>query len=606
MIYETPDDWTRAGHRRVALFGMSGLGKTRIAAMLREQADWFHYSVDFRIGTRYMGEHIVDNFKREAMRTPFLRELLRSDSIYIASNITFHNLEPLSTYLGKPGDPAKGGIPFDEYLRRQRQHRGAEIAATRDAVPFIAKAEDIYGYSHFACDTSGSLCEVVDPYDPADPVLADLAGSTLPIWFRGTEEHLDELSERFDRAPKPMYYPEEFLSRTLDRLLRGQRPRPRRSRSRRLHPPRVPGTDGAPPATLPGDRRALGRGRRGHRRRHRPRPAGLRRPRHGGAAPPSGRGPAMSHDHYHHGHHHDHDHGAVPRDAASARAVGIAALLTGGFMVAEVIGGVVSGSLALLADAGHMLTDFAALAMAWLAFRVARRPADRKRTYGFDRLSVLAAFVNGLALFAIAIWITAEAAHRLGDPQPVAGGIMLAVAAAGLATNVIAFLVLSGGDRGNLNLRAALLHVAADLLGSLAAMVAAIVILWTGWTPIDPILSVFVSVLILFSAWRVVRDSAHILLEGTPSGFDAGAIVDDLRASVPGVTAVRHLHAWSITEARPMVTLEAVVALGADPDAARRRIKTRLAERFGFDHATVETCVEADHERLPAAASRHI
>jgi cobalt-zinc-cadmium efflux system protein len=316
----------------------------------------------------------------------------------------------------------------------------------------------------------------------------------------------------------------------------------------------------------------------------------------------------VSHDHGHHGHRHDHDHdhGAVPRDAASARAVGIAALLTGGFMVAEVIGGVVSGSLALLADAGHMLTDFAALAMAWLAFRVARRPADKKRTYGFDRHSVLAAFVNGLALFAIAVWITVEAAHRLGDPQPVAGGIMLTVALGGLAVNVLAFLVLSHGDRDNLNLRAALLHVAADLLGSAAAIAAALVILLTGWTPIDPILSVFVSVLILFSAWRVVRDSAHILLEGTPTDFDAGAIVDDLRATVPGVTDVRHLHAWSITEARPMVTLEAVVAPGADPDAARRRIKARLAERFGFDHATVETCIEPDHERLPAAASRPI
>lgn len=211
MIYETPEQWLGAPHKRVSLFGMSGLGKTRIAAMLREEAEWFHYSVDFRIGTRYMGEHIVDNFKREAMRNRFLRELLRSDSIYISSNITFHNLVPLSTYLGKPGNPEKGGIPFDEYLRRQRQHREAEIAATRDAVPFIAKAEEIYNYEHFVCDTSGSLCEVVDPMDSADPVLNDLAGLTLPVWIRGTDTDLEELCRRFDRAPKPMYYSEAFL-----------------------------------------------------------------------------------------------------------------------------------------------------------------------------------------------------------------------------------------------------------------------------------------------------------------------------------------------------------------------------------------------------------
>lgn len=213
MIYETPADWLDAPHKRVSLFGMSGLGKTRIAALLREEADWFHYSVDFRIGTRYMGEHIVDNFKREAMRNPFLRQLLRSDSIYIASNITFHNLEPLSTYLGKPGDPAKGGIPFDEYIRRQRRHRDAEIAATRDALHFIEKAEQIYGYGHFVCDTSGSLCEVVDPHDPADPVMTYLAAATLPVWFRGTEDDLEALTARFDKAPKPMYYPEAFLTR---------------------------------------------------------------------------------------------------------------------------------------------------------------------------------------------------------------------------------------------------------------------------------------------------------------------------------------------------------------------------------------------------------
>ncbi len=216
MIYTTSSDWLGASHRRVALFGMSGLGKTRIAAMLRDQAEWFHYSVDFRIGTRYMGEHIVDNFKREAMRNPFLRELLRSDSIYIASNITFNNLAPLSTYLGKPGDPDKGGIPFEDYLQRQRQHRAAEIAATRDTLLFIRKAEHLYGYVHFVCDTSGSLCEVVDPSEPRDPVLQDLASATLPVWIRGTEEHLADLATRFDRAPKPMYYPEDFLVNLWD------------------------------------------------------------------------------------------------------------------------------------------------------------------------------------------------------------------------------------------------------------------------------------------------------------------------------------------------------------------------------------------------------
>jgi hypothetical protein len=216
MIYASAEEWLRAQHKRVSLFGMSGLGKTRISAMLRDEAQWFHYSVDFRIGTRYMGEHIVDNFKREAMRNPFLRELLRSDSIYIASNITFQNLAPLSTYLGKPGDPEKGGIPFDEYLERQRQHRAAEIAATRDVLLFIDKAEQLYGYEHFVCDTSGSICEVVDPFDPADPVLSDLASAALPVWIRGTEEHLEELAARFDRVPKPMYYPEDFLVRLWD------------------------------------------------------------------------------------------------------------------------------------------------------------------------------------------------------------------------------------------------------------------------------------------------------------------------------------------------------------------------------------------------------
>ncbi len=219
MLYPTAADWRHAPHKRVALFGMSGLGKTHLSNLLREAGDWFHYSVDFRIGTRYMGEHIVDNFKREAMRNPFLRDLLMSDSIYIASNISFQNLSPLSTYLGKPGDPEKGGIPFEEYLRRQRQHREAEIAATLDAIRFADKAVEIYGYRHFVCDTSGSLCEVVDPDDPEDPVLKPLSQQILPIWIEGGPEHADKLAERFAKAPKPMYYDEAFLREIWQRYL---------------------------------------------------------------------------------------------------------------------------------------------------------------------------------------------------------------------------------------------------------------------------------------------------------------------------------------------------------------------------------------------------
>ena len=211
MIYQSADDYLKAPRKAVALFGMSGLGKTTIANMLREQGDWFHYSVDYRIGTRYMGEHIADNFKAAAMQVPFLRELLMTDSVYIASNLTFDNLAPLSTYLGKPGDPARGGIAFEDYIARQRQHREAEIAAMMDTEHFIARANAIYGYPHFLCDTSGSLCEVVDPDDENDPVLGAVSGRMLLVQIRGTEDDAEELAARFDKAPKPMYYPENFL-----------------------------------------------------------------------------------------------------------------------------------------------------------------------------------------------------------------------------------------------------------------------------------------------------------------------------------------------------------------------------------------------------------
>ncbi len=211
MIYSSGSDYLAAPRKRVLLFGMSGLGKTWLANLMRATGGWFHYSVDYRIGTRYMGEFIADNFKREAMKVPLLRELLMSDSVYIASNITFDNLAPLSTYLGKPGDPARGGLPFAEYCRRQEEHRQAEVAAVLDTTRFIDRAADIYGYPHFLCDTSGSICEVVEADDPADPVLGEISQHLLLVWIEGSEAHRAELCRRFDRAPKPMYYRPGFL-----------------------------------------------------------------------------------------------------------------------------------------------------------------------------------------------------------------------------------------------------------------------------------------------------------------------------------------------------------------------------------------------------------
>ncbi|WP_328702991.1 cation diffusion facilitator family transporter [Arenibaculum pallidiluteum] len=273
--------------------------------------------------------------------------------------------------------------------------------------------------------------------------------------------------------------------------------------------------------------------------------------------------------------------------ADSERRVLWAMVLTGGFMLVEVIGGVLSGSLALIADAGHMLTDFASLAMAWFAFRLGRRPADRLRTYGYHRFQVLAAFLNGISLFAISAWIAVEALGRLFDPVEVLGGQMLVVAILGLSVNLAAFWILHRGGGENLNVRGAALHVLGDMLGSVGAIAAALVILWTGWTTIDPILSVAVVLLILRGAWRVTRESAHILLEGTPSGIDAASVGAAVR-QVPGVVDVHHVHAWSLTTERPVVTLHAVIDEDADQNGAVAAINGVLQTRFGIDHATVQ------------------
>jgi len=297
----------------------------------------------------------------------------------------------------------------------------------------------------------------------------------------------------------------------------------------------------------------------------------------------------QAHDHEP-GHGHDHgDHSHVPEVSQdNERRIFIAMLLTAGFMAAEIVGGILSGSLALIADAGHMATDTAALALAWFAFRLSRRPADPSRSYGFHRGEVLAAFVNGIAMIALAIWIVVEAVQRLYSPVEILGGVMLWIATGGLLVNLFAFWLLRSGSRDNLNVRGAAVHVAGDLLGSIAAIAAAGVILWTGWTPIDPLLSVAVALLVLRSAWFITRQSAHILMEGAPRHLQAADIKSDLIDHIEGLEDVHHVHIWSLTQERPLVTLHARVHSDADADELLQAVNRRLFEQFHVDHATIQ------------------
>jgi cobalt-zinc-cadmium efflux system protein len=295
----------------------------------------------------------------------------------------------------------------------------------------------------------------------------------------------------------------------------------------------------------------------------------------------------------HEGHAHHHHH-AGAREARLLVAFG----LTASFMLVELVGGLLAGSLALIADAGHMLTDAGALALAWGAARVSRRPNDARRTYGYHRLEVLAAFVNGAALIAVVAWIAVEAASRLLAPVPVLGGPTLVIAAVGLLVNLVAFAVLHGGGSENLNVRGAALHVLGDLLGSLAAIVAGAVILATGWTPIDPLLSILVALLVLRSAWLLLRRSGHILLEGAPDWLDEAELRSGLHAAVPEVTDVHHVHVWMLTQERPLMTLHARIAPEADPRLALAAISDFLKRRYGVDHATVQ--IEQEECGAPA------
>jgi cobalt-zinc-cadmium efflux system protein len=261
-------------------------------------------------------------------------------------------------------------------------------------------------------------------------------------------------------------------------------------------------------------------------------------------------------------------------------------------MVVEVVGGWMAQSLALIADAGHMLTDTAALGLAWFALRLARMPSDLRRSYGYQRLTVLAAFVNGIVLIGAVVWIVIEAAGRLAHPLAVDGRLMLVIAVGGTAVNLVGMFVLRAHEHDNLTLRAAYLHVVSDLLGSAAAVAAAIVILSTGWVRIDPLLSILVAGLIVRSAVDLVRKSGHILLEGAPDWFDVERLREELRTHVSGVIDVHHVHAWCLTTHQPLLTLHARIDERVDGARALHDIKALLAKEFGIEHSTVQ--IEAE------------
>jgi len=292
-------------------------------------------------------------------------------------------------------------------------------------------------------------------------------------------------------------------------------------------------------------------------------------------------------DHAHHGHDHDHDHPAVAGTGRERKLL-FAFVLTTLMMVAEAFGGFWSGSLALLADAGHMLVDSLALLLAVVGAWLAKRPADARRTYGYGRLEVLAGFVNALTQFVLVAFIAYEAIMRLFHPGEILSGVMLVVALIGLVVNVVVLRTLHGHAHDDVNLAGATLHVLGDLLGSVAAVLAALAVRWMGWNWADPALSLLVSLLILGSAWGLLRRSAHILLEGVPEGMDTAEITETLRTSDVSIRDVHHVHVWQLASGSRMATLHAEVHEDGQSAQALKVIKDVLNERFGIQHVTVQ------------------
>jgi cobalt-zinc-cadmium efflux system protein len=292
--------------------------------------------------------------------------------------------------------------------------------------------------------------------------------------------------------------------------------------------------------------------------------------------------------------HHDHRHGENARKG-NRRALAVVLALTAGFTVVEIIGGLLTGSLALLADAGHMLSDNLSLGIALFAAWLAGKPATPEKSFGYRRAEILAALVNGMTLVAISLWIFVEAYSRLREPTEVLGAPMLAVASLGLLVNVVGAIVLyrSGGE--NLNVEGAMRHVIADALGSLGAIAAAVVIILTGWRYADPLISIAIGFLILGSSWKLLRDSTNILLEATPSNLKAEEVGHKM-ASAEGVVEVHDLHIWTITSGFPALSAHVLVGSDEDCHARRRELEELLANEFGISHTTLQVDHVGNHE----------
>ena len=288
------------------------------------------------------------------------------------------------------------------------------------------------------------------------------------------------------------------------------------------------------------------------------------------------------------GHAHDanHDHGQVVT-ASNERRIRLVLIFTAGYAIVQAVGGWFSGSLALIANAGHMVSDSAALLLALIAYRIARRAADATRTYGFHRVRVLAALANGATLLLLVAWIAWEAVQRVNAPVQILAGPMLIVAVIGLGVNVAGALILWSGNRGDGNLRGAFLHVIGDLLGSVGAIAAAIGIMLTGWTILDPILSVLVAALVVRSAWSLISDSIRVLLQAVPRGVDAIEVERGL-ASLPGIAEAGHFHAWTLTDESSVATVHVSPAEGTDPLGLPPIVSAWLKERYAIDHVTVQ------------------